>query len=80
MRKWKPVRDFDSDSQSADDPWDPAKRLQTKDGVFVTGRGAQGGGSKKTHQAVQMTTGSGSRSARYTIPTSNPKTTQKIRG
>ena len=83
-RAWKPVTETYfgmplSDGQSADEPYDPNSKMQAKDGVFKTGRGTQGGGSKPTHQAKQMTTGSGSRGARVSIPSSYPKQTQKIR-
>jgi hypothetical protein len=38
-----------SDGQSADEPYDPAsKGNKAEDTVFKTGRGSQGGGSKKT--------------------------------
>lgn len=67
------------DSQSADEPYDPNSKVQAKDGIYTTGRGVQGGGSKPTHQAQQMTTGSGSRGARVTIDSSYPRQSQKIR-
>jgi len=78
MRKWKAVQDFDSDSQSADEAYDPAKKIQTTDGVFATGRGQQGGSSKPTPQAQRMTTGN-ARGGSYKIGNSAPKQTQKIR-
>jgi hypothetical protein len=60
-----------ADGQSADEPYDPASRIKSKDGVFMTGRGSQGGGSKPTHQAHRP--GSGR------IASSYPKQSQKIR-
>lgn len=60
------------DSQSADEPYDPNSKSQAKDGIFTTGRGSQGGGSKPTHQAHRP--GSGR------IASSYPKQSQKIRG
>ncbi len=65
--------------QSADETFDKNYRTQTKDGVFMTGRGSQGGGSKKTPQAQQMVTGN-SRGGSYTIGSSIPKHPQKLRG
>jgi hypothetical protein len=68
-----------SDGQSADEPYDPNSKIQAEDGIYKTGRGSQGGGSKDTPQAQRMTTGSGSRGARTTTPSSYPRQTQKIR-
>jgi hypothetical protein len=68
------------DSQSADEPYDPNSKVQANEGVFTTGRGTQGGGSKSTPQAIRMTTGSGSRNSKTMTPTSYPKQSQKIRG
>src|ERR1700682_3419401 len=67
------------DSQSADEPWDPNSRIQAKDGIYTTGRGSQGGGSKDTPQAQRMTTGSGSRTSTTRTASSYPKQSQKIR-
>ncbi len=84
MRKWKPVVEgvfgykF-MDQQSADELYDPNYNPQTKDGVYITGRGSQGGGSVKTPQAQRMVTGN-SRGGAYKIGNSAPKQTQKIRG
>lgn len=80
----KPVSElyFDmniGDMQSADEPWDPNSRVQAQDGVFKTGRGSQGGGSKLTPQAQRMTTGSGSRTSTTRTASSYPKQSQKIR-
>ena len=71
------------DCQSADEPYDPAsKGDKAADGVFKTGRGSQGGGSKKTPQAQRVVTKSGTHgSSRTMTPSSRSKTgTQKIRG
>jgi hypothetical protein len=68
------------DRQSSDEPWDPNSKVQAVDGVFITGRGSQGGGSKPTPQAQKMTTGSGSRSSTTKQTGSYPRHTQKIRG
>ena len=62
------------DCQSADEPYDPNSRIQSKDGVFKTGRGSQGGGSKPTPQASIMKRGSGKLTGSY------PRQTQKLRG
>lgn len=71
-----------SDTQSADEPWDKAsKGNKADDGVFKTGRGSQGGGSKMTPQIKRMVTGSGTRGrSKTTTPASYPKQTQRIRG
>lgn len=68
------------DAQSADEPYDPAAKIKAKDGVYATGRGSQGGGSKPTPQAQRMTTGSGSRGAKVHIGSSYPKNAQRLRG
>lgn len=52
--------------------------LSNSQGLGV--RGAVSGGSKPTPQAQRMTTGSGSRSSKVTIPTSRPSNPQKLRG
>ena len=78
-RGWKPVKDFDPNSQDADEKYDPARRLQTKDGVYYTGKGQQGGSSQKTPQAQRMVTGN-SRGGSYVIGSSSPKDKQRIRG
>ena len=67
-------------AQVADEPYDPSSKVQAKDGIWKTGRGSQGGGSKPTPQAQRMTTGSGSRGAKVSIGSSYPKHTQKLRG
>ena len=70
-----------ADSQSADEPYDKAnKGEKAADGVFKTGRGSQGGGSKRTPQLSLQTTGSGSRRSKVTIGSSIPRNSQKIRG
>lgn len=43
-------------------------------------KGTVSGGSKPTPQAQRMTTGSGSRSSKLTIPTTRPSNPQKLRG
>lgn len=43
-------------------------------------RGATSGGSQPTPQTQRMTTDSGSKGSKLTIPTSRPKSAQKIRG
>lgn len=68
------------DCQSADEPYDPNSKTQTQDGVFKTGRGSQGGGSKMTPQIKRMVTGSGTRSSKVKVGSSIPRNTQKLRG
>lgn len=63
-----------ADSQSADEPYDPAAKVKAKDGVYMTGRGVQGGGSKATPQA-NRNSGRSSKTA-----SSAPKDRQRIRG
>jgi hypothetical protein len=71
-----------ADSQSADEPYDAANRGEkATDGVFKTGRGSQGGGSKPTPQAKRMVTGSGThKGAKTYMCGSYPKQTQRLRG
>jgi hypothetical protein len=68
-----------SNAQDPDEPYDPMQRRKEFGDAHMNGRGSQGGGSKPTPQATRMTTGSGSRGAKVTIPVSYPKQTQKIR-
>jgi hypothetical protein len=63
-----------NNSQECDEPYDPASKIDTKDGTRLNGRGSQGGGSKPTPQAAIMKKGSGKLMGSY------PKQTQKIRG
>ena len=61
------------DSQSADEPYDPAsKGDKGKDGIFKTGRGSQGGGSKPSRNP--------GRSGSVGMGSSAPKQIQRIRG
>ena len=63
------------DCQSADEPYDPASQGdKAKDGIFKTGRGSQGGGSKPTPQAAIMKKGSAKLVVTY------PRHTQRLRG
>lgn len=55
--------------QDPDEPWDQT-RLQ--DGNKLSGKGSQGGGSRKTPQAK--------RSGSATLGSSRPRGTQKLRG
>ena len=71
------------DCQSADEPYVPqSKGDKADDGVFKTGRGSQGGGSKKTPQAQRMVANSGThgRSDKTTTGSSKPRMSQKLRG
>jgi len=81
MRKWKPVKDFDSDSQAADEKYDPLYRKQSVEGagILAVGRGQQGGTSQFTPQISQTTTGN-KRGGSYKIGNSSPKSPQKLRG